>query len=94
MKVFPAPLANVAKEKPDGSWNHRLIQDLKRNGVNRSVRLPERQALPRPVDHAVGMARLGAQMADDFSGGAALMVGIVDFADAFMPIPLDTRESC
>ena len=48
-KVVPAPMGNVAKVKEDGTYKHRLIQDLKYNEVNSAVTLHERQVLPRPV---------------------------------------------
>merc|ERR1712194_870807 len=38
-KCHPAPLGNVSKWKEDGSFKHRLIQDLKANGVNGAVGL-------------------------------------------------------
>ena len=49
--VHPAPLATIGKERPDGTWKFRIIQDMKRNKVNAAVQLPERQVLPRPIDY-------------------------------------------
>ena len=83
--VFPAPLGNVTKLKADGQVKHRIIQDLRANSVNRSVRLPERQVLPRPVDHARDMADLSAH-----TNGLSTLV--LDFKDAFMSIPLHEAE--
>ena len=56
-QCHPAPLGNITKIKPDGSIKHRFIQDLKWNQVNRTSRVPERGVLPRPLDHAVDMAK-------------------------------------
>ena len=56
-QCFPAPLGDVVKSNPDGTQKHRLIQDLRRNGVNACVHIPERQVLPRFVDHALDLAR-------------------------------------
>ena len=86
--VFPAPMGDLAKEKEDGSIKHRLIQDLKANQVNRTVRLPERQVLPRPVDRAVDLA----EMVSRRQPGQSLMVGVIDFENAFMSIPLSDTE--
>ena len=55
-QVYPAPLGTISKMREDGSSKHRLIQDLRANDVNRAVALPERQVLPRPVDHAAAQA--------------------------------------
>ena len=86
--VFPAPLGTVSKTKDDGSWKHRLIQDLRRNGVNTAVGLPERLVLPRPVDLAKDMAELASRR----TTGGGQRIGIVDFADAFMSVPLAASE--
>ena len=85
--VFPAPMGNVTKVKGD-KIKHRLIQDLRVNHVNRAVALPERQVLPRPVDHAVDMATLTQQQRK--TERAACMV--LDFANAFMQVPLAKTE--
>ena len=83
--LFPAPLGNVTKVKPDGGLKHRVIQDLRANSVNKSIRLPERQVLPRPIDHARDLADLTA-----VEPGMATL--IMDFKDAFMSIPLLAEE--
>ena len=87
-RVHPAPMGNVAKQKDDGSWKFRAIQDLRANHVNATVRLPERQVLPRGVDHGKDMARLQANLVD----GETLQTLILDFKDAFMSIPLSRSE--
>lgn len=87
-RVFPAPLGTVTKTKADGSLKHRLIQDLKVNEVNLAVGLPERLVLPRPVDLAVDLAELHAATGPE----GQLAVGIIDFADAFMSVPLRPEE--
>ena len=85
--VHPAPLGTISKPKPDGSLKHRVIQDLRRNNVNDAVRLPERQVLPRGVDHGIDMAQVASKVK-----GANKAVLIIDFKDAFMSIPLADCE--
>ena len=87
-QVLPAPLGTVSKARADGSWKHRLIQDLRINGVNSAVGLPERLVLPRPIDLGKDLA----EMAMGLGQGGGLRVGIVDFADAFMSVPLAGDE--
>jgi hypothetical protein len=89
-KVHPAPMGNIAKLKPDGSWKHRLIQDLRRKSVNDAVSLPEMQVLPRPIDHAIDVGLLS----ENVRRGEEVSVFILDFADAFMSIPLHPSEQC
>ena len=84
----PAPLGNVAKMKEDGTFKHRLIQDLRANGVNGAVRLPERQVLPRGIDHGVDLAQLGAHVGEEED----VFTVVLDFKDAFMSIPIRPEE--
>lgn len=63
-------------------------QDLRRNSVNAAVRLPERQVLPRPIDHAMDLVNLNEARGE----GESLMVLVLDFKDAFMSIPLHAAE--
>ena len=86
-KIHPAPLGNVTTVKGD-KVKHRVIQDLKANGVNASVVLPERQVLPRGIDHALDMARLSAHP----KKSEEVSVLILDYIDAFMSIPLAESE--
>lgn len=51
----PSPLTTITKDTGDGSFNHRIIRDMPTSAINGVVRLPERQVLPRPVDHAVDL---------------------------------------
>jgi len=91
-EAYPAPLGNVVRETATGR-KHRVIQDLRTNGVNRTVRLPERQVLPRPLDHAVDIAALRAEAADHESSASF----VIDVKDAFMTIPLakcEMRYNC
>ena len=81
----PSPLGDVVKLKPDGSYKHRLIQDLKASCVNSASTVPERQVLPRFTDHARDLA-LASQ------GGQEVGVFIIDFSNAFMTLPLATAE--
>ena len=86
--MHPAPLGNVVKAKPDGTLKHRLIQDLRANLVNAAVRLPERQVLPRGLDHGRDLAVLKEGLA----GGEVLLTLVLDFQDAFMSVPLHPSE--
>ena len=83
----PAPMGNVTK--PVGNeLKHRVIMDLRRNGVNESVVIEERVVLPRGIDHARDMAILYDQARND----EILEVLVLDFKDAFMSIPLHPAE--
>ena len=84
-ECFPAPLGDVVKRGPDGTDKHRLIQDLRRNGLSACVSLPERQVLPRFVDHAVDVAVASA------AGDVEVL--ILDFSNAFMSIPANAGEA-
>ena len=86
-EIHPAPMGNVTTVK-SGKTKHRVIQDLRANRVNSAVVLPERQVLPRGVDHALDMALLSSTP----SKGSVVEVMVLDFKDAFMSIPLDDRE--
>ena len=57
-ELHPAPLGLISKVKDDGSVKHRLVQDQRRNSVNSICGIPERQVLPRHVDHAKDIALL------------------------------------
>ena len=61
-QAWPSPLGNVKKLKADGTVKHRPVQDQRRSGVNQLVVLPERQILPRPLDHARDLALLASQL--------------------------------
>ena len=67
---------------------HRAIQDLRRNQVNDTVRMPERQVLPSGIDHA----RDWAIISDEAQEDTATAVLILDFKDAFMSVPLHESE--
>ena len=56
--------------------------------MNAAVRLPERQVLPRPIDHALDLVNLNSAREE----GESLMVLVLDFKDAFMSIPLHEDE--
>ena len=87
----PAPLGNVSKTKEDGSVKHRLIQDLRANGVNTVVALPERQVLPRGIDHGADLACLGQCGVDD-ADDVDVFTLVLDFKNAFMSVPLHNDE--
>ena len=91
--IYPAPLGTVSKQRTDGTWKHRLIQDLRANQVNAAVELPERMVLPRPLELAVDLAQMGRASGP----GDETMIGIIDFSDAFMSVPLagpERRYNC
>ena len=81
---YPAPLGDVVKAVPGGPDKHRLIQDLRSNGVNDVVSIAERQVLPRFLDHAQSLA--------EFSQRGPTSVLILDFSNAFMTIPASSGE--
>ena len=92
---FPAPLGDVVKLGPNGVAKHRLIQDLRRNGVNACAEIPERQVLPRFVDHAVDLAVASAEAAR--SGNSAFETLVLDYENAFMSVavaPAEARFNC
>ena len=84
----PSPLGNVSKVKDNGELKHRLIQDLRANGVNETISLPERQVLPRGLDHGIDLAVLG----ENRSEGVEVHTLVLDFKNAFMTIPLHPDE--
>ena len=43
-------LGLISKQRPDGSWKHRLIWDLLRSMVNAATTQSERIILPRVID--------------------------------------------
>ena len=84
-KTIASPLGNVTQVKPDGRIKHRLITDQKASRVNNLSCCAERQVLPRFGDHALDIALAGR-----VSETAKVMV--LDFAHAFMTIPLHDDE--
>jgi len=86
-RAYPAPLGNVTRDTGTG-LKHRVIQDLRVNGVNSVVRLPERQTLPRPLDHALDAAALRA----DVGKNGLVASFVLDVKDAFMSVPLHPDE--
>ena len=86
-RLHPAPMGTIAKAKPDGSTKFRIFQDLRRNRVNSATVITERQVLPRPLDHAVNLAQLS-----NYDDCSATEILILDFADAFMSVPLAECE--
>ena len=86
-RSHPAPLGNVSKPREDGTVKHRVIQDLRANSVNSTAQIPERQVLPRGLDHAVDMAELAHEAAAE-----DIEVLVLDFANAFMTVPLAGNE--
>ena len=88
-------MGDVVKEGPGGVAKHRLIQDLRRNGVNAVAEIPERQVLPRGVDHAVDVAV--ASQAAAHADTDAFETFICDYENAFMSVavaPEEMRYNC
>ena len=65
---------------------HRLLQDLKANMVNEAATTRERTVLPRPLDLARDIAAAPSDT------GLTTKVVILDYADAFMSVPLHPAE--
>ena len=85
-KPILSKLALISKERPDGTYKHRLIVDLLRSEVNAHISQGERIVLPRvgdAVKDALKLRRAG-------QGHVECMV--TDFADAFFMLPLSQRE--
>ena len=77
----------MSKAKADGTWKHRVIQDLKANGVNLASSTPERQVLPTVFQHARDVALLG-HLAEAAGNASDVEVLVLDIKDAFMGVPL------
>ena len=80
-------LALVSKQKPDGTWKHRVVWDLRRSQVNASVRQGERVVLPRLLDVVNDICHLARASPDS----TISMLG-THIADAFHQVPLDPSE--
>ena len=75
--VHPAPLGNIAKQKANGEWKFRLVQDLRVNRVNDACIVGERQVLPRGIDHGIDMAVLS----DACTADEEVHTLVLDFKD-------------
>ena len=84
---FPASLGNITKQKLD-HIKHRLIQDLKKNRVNRVCKVPERQVLPHPLDHTQDLTQCATAADEDW----IVATLIIDVCNAFMPVPIHDEE--
>ena len=87
-RMYPSPLGNISKTRPDGSRKDRIIQDMKLSRVNLASTVPERQVLPTFVHHAVDLATLSADSGDD----EVIDTLVLDFRSAFMSLALAERE--
>eukprot|EP00969_Alexandrium_andersonii_P097372 4297281-Alexandrium_andersonii.AAC.1 len=63
--------------KPDGTWKHRIIWDLRRSRVNSLVRQGERIVLPRLLD----VAQDALELLEAFGDNVAFLG--TDVSDAF-----------
>ena len=70
---------------------HRLILDCKRAGLTRSSRRSERSLLPKVTDAISDVMELSAAPTDDVSL-YTMLLGVLDFSDAFRLIPLHKDE--
>ena len=68
-----------------GKRKHRIIQDLKWDGVDDVASTEERAVLPRGIDHAADLAILAETH-------TRVETTILDFVDAFVAVPLDPTE--
>ena len=73
-------------------WKHRVILDLKLNGVNAAAETPERQVLPSVFDHGRNLALQAGTRPGEGEQDLLLESMVLDFKDAFMPIPLAPSE--
>eukprot|EP00969_Alexandrium_andersonii_P249409 11022475-Alexandrium_andersonii.AAC.1 len=79
-------LALISKMKPDGTWKHRIIWDLRRSRVNALVRQGERIAPPRLLDVVQDALELLEAFGDDVT-----FLG-TDVSDAFHQVPISSDE--
>ena len=75
----------MTKPKEDGTLKHRVIQDKRCSRINEAVHMCERQVLPSLLEHARDLALLSAD-------GGVVQTVVLDFADAFMSVPLAQAE--
>ena len=78
-------LALISKLKPDGSWKHRLVWDLRRSGVNTAIQQGERVVLPRLLDLVRDVQEIASGSAPTFLMGS-------DVTEAFHQVPLHPSE--
>ena len=90
-QIATAPLGCVSKTKETGQWKHRVVMDLRMNGVNAASATPERQVLPSVFDHALDLATLAATPGQG-KEEQRIETMVLYFADAFMSIPLAGAE--
>lgn len=84
-RISAEELGTISNQKPDGSFKHTIIHDMRRSLVNEAVRRLARQVLPRPIDHVVELSCV----AHGCGVGQCLQALTLYFKDAFMPVPLD-----
>ena len=87
-RISTAPLGCVSKQKETGAWKHRVIMDLRMNGVNATSATPERQVLSTMFDHGRDLALLAAEQVRAAREGEIVSTMVLDFENAFMTIPL------
>ena len=78
-------LAFISKSKPDGSWKHRLVWDLRRSGVNMPILQGGRVVLPRLLDLVRDVQQIATESTPTFLMGT-------DVTEAFHQVPLHPSE--
>ena len=78
-------LALSSKLKPDGTWKHRLVWDLRRSGVNMAVLQGERVVLPRLLDLVRDVRQIATESTPTFFMGTGV-------TEAFHQVPLHPSE--
>ena len=78
-------LALISKLKPDGTWKHRLVWDLRRSGVNLAILQGERVIMPRLLDLVSDVRQIASGSTPTFLMGT-------DVAEAFHQVPLHPSE--
>ena len=81
-------LGLVSKLRPDGTWKHRLIWDLRESGINGVIRQGERVVLPRLSDVVNSARRLHGSR----QGNHPVTMLVLDISDAFHQVPLNRGE--
>ena len=85
--LVPSAIGVIKKVKRDGTEKYRLVHDLRRSGINETIKFEERLVLPRMKDLLEDVLLLLEHKIE----GERVCLMSLDFADAFKQIPV--RES-
>ena len=83
--LVPAAIGVVAKAKPGGGHKYRLVHDLRRNGVNAKIRVPERLVLPRLRDAMDDALTLLEHVRQPQEGVMWLSLDFIDASNSCQP---------